>query len=91
MRTGSGVLTIDGLAASVVEAADTGGSTEAPGAAPGVGPTVLLEPGTDLVHALAAAIRIWRQDGALVLVEDGVPVTERLLTGERVTGRLVPA
>ncbi len=91
VRTGAGGLTVDELARSVVETAHAGIAGEAPQAAPGVGPTVLLEPGTDLGHALAAALTVWRQDGALVLVEDGVPVTERLLTGERVTGRLVPA
>jgi hypothetical protein len=82
---------VDELARSVVETAHSGIAAETPGAAPGGGPTVLLEPGTDLGHALAAALTVWRQDGTLVLVEDGVPVTERLLTGERVTGRLVPA
>ncbi|MHA7280314.1 TIGR03089 family protein [Arthrobacter sp. MDT2-2] len=54
----------------------------------GDAPTVLLEPGTDLLRALAAALAVWQQDGTLVLVEEGVPVTDRLLAGERVTGRL---
>lgn len=54
----------------------------------GQAPTVLLEPGADLLRALAAALAVWQQDGTLVLVEEGVPVTERLLAGERVTGRL---
>jgi hypothetical protein len=30
---------------------------------------------------------VWRRDGTLVLVEEGVPVTDRLLAGERVTIR----
>jgi uncharacterized protein (TIGR03089 family) len=54
----------------------------------GDAPTLLLEPGTDLLRALAAALTVWQQDGTLVLVEEGVPVTDRLLAGERVTGRL---
>jgi uncharacterized protein (TIGR03089 family) len=52
------------------------------------GPTLLLEPGAGLERALAAALTVWAQGGVLVLVEDGLPVTDRLLTGERVTGRL---
>lgn len=55
--------------------------------AAGDAPTVLLEPGTDLLHALATALAVWRRDGTLVLVEEGVPVTDRLLAGERVTIR----
>ncbi|MHA7180738.1 TIGR03089 family protein [Arthrobacter sp. MDB2-24] len=61
-------------------AGDSGSSGDAP--------TVLLEPGTDLLRVLAAALAVWQQDGTLVLVEEGVPVTDRLLAGERVTGRL---
>jgi hypothetical protein len=52
------------------------------------GPTLLLEPGTDLQQALATALAVWTRGGVLVLVEDGVPVTDRLLAGERVTARL---
>ncbi len=52
------------------------------------GPTLLLEPGAGLEQALAAALAVWAHGGVLVLVEDGVPVTDRLLSGERVTGRL---
>lgn len=52
------------------------------------GRTLLLEPGAGLERALAAALAVWAQGGVLVLVEDGLPVTDRLLTGERVTGRL---
>ena len=50
--------------------------------------TVLLEPGASLGRALAAALAVWTQGGVLVLVEEGVPVTDRLLAGERVTDRL---
>ena len=49
--------------------------------------TVLLEPGSDLRRALAAALAVWQEDGALVLVEEGVPVTERMLAAERITAR----
>ena len=52
------------------------------------GLTLLLEPGASLGRALAAALAVWDLGGVLVLVEDGVPVTARLLAGERVTGRL---
>ncbi|WP_394249847.1 TIGR03089 family protein [Arthrobacter pityocampae] len=51
-------------------------------------PTLLLEPGTGLLPVLAAAFAVWERDGALVLVEEGVPVTERMLSGEKVTDRL---
>ncbi|MBG6224162.1 uncharacterized protein (TIGR03089 family) [Arthrobacter sp. CAN_A2] len=51
-------------------------------------PTLLLEPGVGLLRALSAALAVWERDGALVLVEDGVPVTDRMLSGERVTDRL---
>lgn len=49
--------------------------------------TVLLEPGTDVLEVLGAALTVWEHDGTLVLVEEGVPVTDRLLTGEAVTDR----
>jgi uncharacterized protein (TIGR03089 family) len=58
--------------------------------APGSG-TLLLEPGAALAPALAAALRAWREDSALVLVEEGVEVTGTMLSGERVTARLAPA
>lgn len=60
----------------------------APGDTDTDGPTLLLEPGAGLERTLAAALAVWAQGGVLVLVEDGLPVTDRLLTGERVTGRL---
>lgn len=50
--------------------------------------TVLLEAGTDPLPTLAAALAVWQEERTLVLVEEGVPVTERMLAGERVTGRL---
>ncbi|WP_104180118.1 TIGR03089 family protein [Arthrobacter sp. B0490] len=53
----------------------------------GAGP-LLLEPGVPLLRALGAALAVWTRGGALVLVEEGVPVTDRMLAGERVTGRL---
>ncbi|WP_105031379.1 TIGR03089 family protein [Arthrobacter ruber] len=52
------------------------------------GLTLLLEPGASLGRALAAALAVWDSGGVLVLVENGVPVTDRMLAGERVTGRL---
>ncbi|BBE22084.1 hypothetical protein MN0502_09670 [Arthrobacter sp. MN05-02] len=79
LQAGGRTLTGDDLERSVVLPA---------GAEAGQAPTVLLEPGADLLRTLAAALAVWQQDGALVLVEEGVPVTGRLLTGERVTGRL---
>lgn len=54
-------------------------------------PTILVEPGADLVRVLAIALAVWDRDGALVLVEEGVAVTERMLAGERVTARVGPA
>ncbi|WP_043444044.1 TIGR03089 family protein [Arthrobacter sp. L77] len=62
-----------------------------PGHEPGVAadsPTLLLGSGVDLLRALAAAFAVWERDGALVLVEEGVPVTDRMLEGEKVTDRL---
>ncbi|WP_152916023.1 hypothetical protein [Arthrobacter sp. RIT-PI-e] len=55
--------------------------------APASGATVLLEPGTGLLEVLATACSMWEREGAIVLVEEGVPVTDSLLTGERVTIR----
>lgn len=53
--------------------------------------TVLLEAGTDPLRTLAVALTVWQEEGTLVLVEDGVPVTDRMLAGERVTDRLGPS
>ncbi len=50
--------------------------------------TLLVEPDVGLLRILAAALEVWQRDGALVLVEEGVPITDRMLVGERVTGRL---
>jgi uncharacterized protein (TIGR03089 family) len=58
--------------------------------APGSG-TLLLQPGAALAPALAAALRAWREDSALVLVEEGVEVTATMLSGERVTATLASA
>jgi uncharacterized protein (TIGR03089 family) len=41
-----------------------------------------------LLTVLTAAVRIWAGGGTVVLVHPGVEVTERLVKGERVTGRL---
>lgn len=88
VRSAGQRLTAGDLTALVVADGNPGAVSSA---APESAPTLLLEPGTDLLHALAAAISVWREDGALVLVEEGVPVTERLMAGERITGRLAPA
>lgn len=53
--------------------------------------TALLEPGASLLHTLAAAVTVWTEGGTLVLVEEGVEITESMLTGERVTSRLESA
>ncbi|OUM40897.1 TIGR03089 family protein [Arthrobacter sedimenti] len=82
IRTGGRSLAAGDLAGLVTLPADTNSGSS------GDAPTVLLEPGTDLLRALATALAVWQQDGTLVLVEEGVPVTDRLLAGERVTGRL---
>lgn len=57
-------------------------------AATDAAPTLLVGPEVGLLRVLAAALDVWQRDGALVLVEEGVPITDRLLAGERVTGRL---
>ncbi|MDQ0733996.1 TIGR03089 family protein [Arthrobacter agilis] len=80
LDTGGRILTSRDLLASVTLPAGADGGAD--------GPTLLLEPGTDLQQALATALAVWTQGGVLVLVEDGVPVTDRLLAGERVTARL---
>ncbi|WP_104168426.1 TIGR03089 family protein [Arthrobacter sp. SX1312] len=87
VRTDGRTLTAADLAGSVVLPTGPGRAAAADTAAAG-SPTVLLEPGVDLLRALAAAFAVWERDGALVLVEEGVPVTERLLSGEKVTDRL---
>lgn len=73
-------------AGRTLTAGDLAGMTALPGGHAGP-PTVLLEPGVDLLRALAAAVAVWDRDGALVLVEEGVPVTDRMLSGEKVTDR----
>jgi len=78
IRSGGSSLTLDGLAS-----ASRSGGPDGEGGAQ----TVLLEPGSGLVETLATACSVWKRDGALVLVEDGVPVTDNLLAGERVTDR----
>lgn len=50
--------------------------------------TLLVEPDVGLLRILAAALEVWQRDGTLVLVEEGVPITDRMLVGERVTDRL---
>ncbi|THJ67881.1 hypothetical protein E8P82_03345 [Arthrobacter echini] len=64
--------------------------TGSAGSAPGRTPTLLLEPGSTVLRALAAAYTLWEgnQDGALVLVEEGVAVSEGMVLGERITDRL---
>lgn len=64
------------------------GLLHAPTAGPDPSPTLLLEPGVGLLRTLSAAFDVWSRDGVLVLVEDGVPVTDRLLVGEGVTDQL---
>ncbi len=79
VRSGNRALTPAALAdAALVGAAPVGA---------GAG-TVLLEPGTGLLQVLATALSVWDDGGALVLVEDGVDVTDSMLAGERVTTRL---
>lgn len=89
VRAGDGGPTEEDLAALVASLRDGPASrdTAARAASGADTPTLLLEPGTDLLHALAAALGVWERDGAIVLVEEGVPVTDRLLAGERVTER----
>ncbi|WP_147394313.1 TIGR03089 family protein [Arthrobacter cheniae] len=53
--------------------------------------TVLLEPGSGPLRALAVAIAVWQDEGTLVIVDEGVPVTESMMAGERITCRLGPA
>lgn len=82
VRAGHRDLTAEDLLREVTLPAPQGGAT-------GDGTeTLLLEPGAGLVRVLAAAYALWHRDGSIVLVEDGVPVTGSLLSGERVTGRL---
>ncbi|MHA7239376.1 TIGR03089 family protein [Arthrobacter sp. TMS1-12-1] len=69
-------------------AADVAGSIPDGAAGAAQPPTLLLEPGVDLLRALAAALAVWERDGALVLVEEGVPITDGMLGGEKVTDRL---
>lgn len=91
VRAGTEDLTAQDLAALVRLPTTTEASGSVPSSGPGSAaetPTVLLEPGTDLLRVLAAALGVWEQDGAIVLVEQGVAVTDRMLAGERVTGRL---
>ncbi|MHA7282172.1 TIGR03089 family protein [Arthrobacter sp. TMS2-4] len=83
VRTAGRTLTAGDLAGMV---ALPGGHEQA--APAGTPPTLLMEPGVDLLRALAAAVAVWERDGALVLVEEGVPVTDRMLSGEKVTDRL---
>lgn len=82
VRVGHRDLTAEDLRREVTLPAPQEGATN-----DGTG-TLLVDPGAGLVRVLAAAYALWHVDGSLVLVEDGVPVTEGLLTGERVTGRL---
>lgn len=52
-------------------------------------PGIWLVPASlPLLTVLTAAVRIWANDGTVVLVHPSVEVTDRLLEGERVTGRL---
>ncbi|MCU1632958.1 MAG: hypothetical protein JWM61_1610 [Micrococcaceae bacterium] len=53
--------------------------------------TVLLEPGSGPLRALAVAMAVWQDEGTLVIVDEGVPVTESMMAGERITCRLGPA
>ncbi|WP_104117942.1 TIGR03089 family protein [Arthrobacter sp. B1805] len=87
VHAGPAMLNAGDMASLVDTPAPGGGSDSASPDSASQSPTLLLEPGTDLLHALAAALAVWQQDGAIVLVEDGVPVTDRLLSGERVTAR----
>lgn len=63
----------------------------APATTPNAPTTLLAEPGTSLLYALAAAVATWEQDGTLVLIDEGVEVSDSMLRGERITGRLTPA
>ncbi|WP_026550084.1 TIGR03089 family protein [Arthrobacter sp. Br18] len=56
----------------------------------GVGPgsVALLESGSTVLRSLEAAASVWAAGGTLILVDPDVPVTDQLLTGERVTARL---
>lgn len=52
-------------------------------------PGIWLVPASlPLLTVLTAAVRIWANGGTVVLVHPSVEVTDRLLEGERVTGRL---
>lgn len=55
--------------------------------APEHGQTVLITADTALNDVLRLALRTWADDGAVVLVHSDVPVTQSLLTGERITRR----
>ncbi len=83
LRCGSGTMNGDDLRLIANLAED--------GSALGTLPTILVEPGADVLRVLAVALAVWDRDGALVLVEEGVAVTERMLAGERVTARVGPA
>ncbi|WP_049822470.1 TIGR03089 family protein [Arthrobacter sp. H41] len=48
----------------------------------------LLEPGCTVLRALEAAASVWGAGGTLILMDRDVPVTDRILAGERVTVRL---
>lgn len=75
MATGGETLTVEGLHRL---------ST----AAPEPRSVVLLEPGTTLPNALAAALAVWAADGTLILADPEVPVTQGMIDGERVTARM---
>lgn len=48
----------------------------------------LLNPGCTVLRALEAAASVWGAGGTLILIDRDVPVTDRMLEGERVTVRL---
>ncbi|WDF34231.1 TIGR03089 family protein [Arthrobacter agilis] len=89
----------DDLVRLVARAATDAGATHAaaPGeempastSAAGAG-TFLVDPAADLPTVLGAALVAWREDASLLIVGEGAAVTQRMISGERVTGRLVPA
>ncbi len=57
------------------------------GGRPPVASVVLMEATRPLEMVLGSALAVWQADGTLVLVGPGVPVTDSLLAGERVTER----
>ena len=81
---------IDTAATALHSAAGTLAYTQlfAAAATPGVSGTTLISTAWPLERILPALVSLWSGENPVVLVEDGVKITESLLGGERVVTRL---